>query len=354
MTPRESYIQEPQRFGRKWWGRSLRSLFWVALSTVLVWVYADMEFTEEREFRVTIRLHTGTSENLVLTAGNELKVVFVLSGPRNNLERFRSQLNARGSIVEFDVSQRFTPADTGIPVEDILRRGAGTAKAGLTFVSASPNVVPLNLDVRLHLPNVPVKLNYTGATLAGPVETARTDVFVARSQWERIVRLLRGRDATLETEVVNLRNYPTDKPAVVKATIIPSIASLPVQVSPSVVEFTVLVGQRTGEKEFTIAVRSLAPPGWMEDGTWQRYKFVRADSVEWRPKITVSGAKADLDKLKPTDIDAYIELREDDKKPVDSWLTRPVTVRFPDGANVRLAGDAPTVRFRLEEIPPAP
>ena len=65
MRSRDYYMSEEPRFSRRWWLRGLRTLFWIALISVLIWLYADLEHSKEREFRATIRLNTGKSSSLV-------------------------------------------------------------------------------------------------------------------------------------------------------------------------------------------------------------------------------------------------------------------------------------------------
>ena len=109
--------------------------------------------------------------------------------------------------------------------------------------------------------------------------------------------------------------------------------------------------QPTDRKTLTVSVLALIPPAWTSDGTWEKYRLVGKTPMEWRKEITVSGSKKDLGKLKAADIDAYIVLREEDKKG-SSWWTGDVTVRLPAG-QLKLVGEAPKVQYRLEPHEPA-
>ena len=114
------------------------------------------------------------------------------------------------------------------------------------------------------------------------------------------------------------------------------------------------ITQRTQTKQLLVSVGTISPPAWSWDGTWDKYKLQgEADSLEWRKEITIRGAKKDLDRIEAKDIDAYIELTEDDKEPV-SWLSRPLIVSFPPGLAVELVGDPPAVSFKLVERAEAP
>ena len=48
MIPTGRYRSESQRFSRPWWTEGFKTLLWVAVVTVLIWVYADMRFTDHR------------------------------------------------------------------------------------------------------------------------------------------------------------------------------------------------------------------------------------------------------------------------------------------------------------------
>ena len=50
------------------------------------------------------------------------------------------------------------------------------------------------------------------------------------------------------------------------------------------------------------------------------------------------------------DVQAYLVLTDDDKKPV-SWWSRQVEVRLPQKLNLSLLGAPPTVTFKLEKLP---
>ena len=94
-------------------------------------------------------------------------------------------------------------------------------------------------------------------------------------------------------------------------------------------------------------------PSWLEDGTWRQYVLKRQNPAEWRAKIQVSGTRKDLDQLKGGAVQAYNLLTDDDKKPIESWLTRQVVVHLPRELNLSLLGTRPSVSFKLEKAPAA-
>ena len=105
----------------------------------------------------------------------------------------------------------------------------------------------------------------------------------------------------------------------------------------------------TETKTIKVTVRLLVPPAWSEaDDTLLRdHVLEREVRDEWRPDITVRGPKTDVQQLNEKEVDAYVLLTEDNRKPVDSWLPGKVVVRFPKHLQIRLVGEVPDVHFRF-------
>jgi len=446
MSARLRDLSEPARFSRAWWLSRLRGALWVAIISILIWLYADLEFTKEREYPAAIHLQAN-ARDLELVSQAEHKVSFTLRGPVSNLERFRRWLDEdAGGVLRYDVSADFQPGDTGVPVERVLRAAGRIETFGLTYKAAAPNYLPLKLEwveerevpihpdsermalppiqdkvavraspsrwaqidarvapqqafvrtepieldlfgpdiapgaavtrraklvprivgaydvpVRLEtdtvpfsfqvreIPDVPVDLVPEDPDIAPDVEPARATVRVTAAQHER-----------LPAGKLRLRAKPAAGPvdldpgetATMPAEIVPRIGEVWVQVRPQVVEFQVKAWVE--RKTLTVRVLPLAPAAWVEDGTWDRYKLVRKTELEWSKDITVLGLKTDVEQLKASDVEAVVELKESDKGYTEAWLSRQVRVRFPPNMRVKLAGEPPTVEFRLERKTPAP
>ncbi|MCK4601591.1 MAG: hypothetical protein KAU28_03945 [Phycisphaerae bacterium] len=358
MSKTSSYMQSFPRLSRRWWLGFARNLIWVVIVTVLVWIYADMEFTTEREFTATIRLTAEKNKELVIISNNtETKVAFNLEGNRSGLDRFERWLNKQTSPITYDVSESYGAGDHPILTESVLSEITEISKLGLTVRSPSPSTIRISLDSRVRVPDVPVRFDFSGATLEeAPVITpAKVAIFVAKSKLGKIeVR-------ELKTNPLDLTNLPTDQPITRKLDISPFIENIRVEPELKTVEVAFKISQLTGTKTIAVTVKVLQPPTWAADETWKQYELKgKDDPLEWRKEIQVTGTKKDLERLRPEDVDAYITLRDDDKKPVDSWLTRDVTIRFPEALDVRLAGEQPKVNFKLVKrqllpaMPPAP
>jgi hypothetical protein len=342
MTRREYHnLVEPTRFSRSWWARRGRNLLWVTLVTVLVWIYADVEFTDEMELSSTIRLRTAPASGLVLRSASRVPVSFHVQGRRSSLERLEQRLRAPEAVISFDVSA----GDEELATRDVLNRDPFFQDEGLTALSASPRVLRIRLDRKVHQGDIPVRLDYTGAVFSEvTIQPPKVGIHVAESDWENI----RNTDPNLRTVQVDLKQVASDKPFVVE--LVRKIGGVPVEPDQPTVTVTVKIATLTETEKVTVPVQVVSPPEWLEDKTWREYALSRRDRLEWRVTIQVSGTRKDLDQLKAEDVRAYVVLTEDDKKPV-SWLTRPVEVRLPRALNLRLLGPPPTVSFKLEKVP---
>ncbi len=346
-------------FSRQWWFGTGRNLLWVAIVTILIWVYADMQFTTEREFTARIQLVTESSEDMVIIPrGAELKVNFVLKGNRGGLDKFETWLRKQTEPLKYDVAKTHKPGRLLVEPDSVLYETTGIQELGLTVKDASfVGEVNIILDRKQIINDVPVDFVSTGATLKNKpvISPAKVSISVAESLIPDIKEL------RLKTESVDLSDVPPDQPQTSEVEIVKFIGSVPVEPSEKKVKVAFEVGQLTGRKSFPVNVRVSFPSSWSQDDTWNDYELKGQNgNLEWRKSIDVAGAKKDLDRLKPEDIDVYLRLTDDDKKPVDSWLSREVVVRFPPGFQVELVGDRPKVSFKMEKrkaaspAPPTP
>ncbi|MFP4105877.1 MAG: hypothetical protein ACLFVU_07255 [Phycisphaerae bacterium] len=337
--------------------RGMKDFFWVALLTLLIWVYADMEFTDTMEFRATLVLSAGNDESIILQSDREIPLTFKLQGNRSSLEQFKFRLQRElGSRLAYDVS-RYSPNEDSIPlpVAPMVEQSAAVVREGLTVVSASPTTTTIRLDRRILVQDVPVQPDFVEGELAEDhvptIKPARVDLRVAQTEWKQFMR---GRS---ENDPPELRTQPIDLSAVETGTVLQrqvpvqqSIEGVEIEPIPGAVTVEFKASKGLAQDERTVTVYWQVPPAWAEDETMQQYNFVRKDPLEWRRQITVKGPKQDLEQLQPGDIDAFIVLTDDDLKPIKSWLTREVQIVFPRGLKIQLVSEAPSVNFKLERI----
>ncbi|MHC4294692.1 MAG: YbbR-like domain-containing protein, partial [Planctomycetota bacterium] len=314
MTKTRLYTPEAARYSLKWWFDGIRNFFFIAVI-------------------------------LVLLSPAQHKVTFKLGGTRKALADFQRELEKRRSQIVYDITGRYKAGKHELPAEEILGNSEGPSLEGLAVLSASPGTIRVDLDRRLRQ-KAKVELDYVGAVLTAPakIEPAEIVVNIAQSDLAEIVT--DGAEEgfiTIKTRRLDLRGAPTGEPVMRKVELLPpSVSHSAVTLEPTSVTVTVMIDQRTDEKSITITIQALGPSTWSEEkGVWNEYRLVKKDPLEWRPLISVQGAKKDLEKLRPEDVEAYIMLTEDDKTPVGSWLSRSVTVRFPKTADLQLVGESP-------------
>lgn len=355
MGKYKMYIQTPPAFSREWWGETGRNLFWVSIVTILIWVYADMEFTTSANLNVTVSLSTGNTQSLVLLSSPTAEINFTVEGNRSNIEGFKRRLNEMRWRLRYDLSQGYAPGLTDVRVTDLLTnalRDEQVSMAGLSIQAATPSAIRVHLDKLVVLESVQVELDYTGATLAGlpEIKPDRLDVLVPQGDLDKIKALERaGTPRVIRTRAADLKGVAPGKPYTFNTDLIPYIGNVMVHLGDKTsVRVTLEVSQRLDSKKVKIPVQILTPNSWVTDGSWQQYELEKKDSVEWLKEVTVIGSPKDLGNLKSENIQAFVTLTEEDKTPVASWLTREITVRFPAELNLQLApGEKPTVSFKL-------
>ena len=340
------------RYSPQWWLDSAKVAFWVMIVTVLIWIYADMEFTQTDEVSMMIRLNTdgARAPETVVTSKRTAEVVFKLRGSRRDIDRFADKF--RGIVVDFDLSTlpgfHAGPAQA-IPSVLALESVAEVEDWGLRVVSSSPTTInDINVE-ELESREIPVEFVFKGAELADTPEDAVT-VSLPASRWTGLT------NPKIRTVEKDLANLPAGEEQKVRFQLIATIGAMPVKLDADAVNVTLQVLRKTtaATERVPITVKIVTPPEWTEEGVWAKYKLVRKDSIEWLTEVTVTGPRKDIDILK-TDktktVDAYIILTDSDTEPISSWSTRKVTLRFPPGLQIQLASGQvePTVQFRLEK-----
>ena len=357
MTKIKLYTPSAPRFSLAWWAEGGRNFFFVALVTLLIWVYADMDVADKGNFQATVVLTTGDSADVELLPPREVEINFTLRGTRRALRSFQDYLDQKRSRIEYDVSVDFPSGPNTVGAEKVLGQGDVLNRLKLSLVTAAPDSIAFTLDERVSQ-IAQVELDYTGATLtAEPVidppqvtlNIARIDLASIRS------RLAEGEPIILKTKQLDLAGRPTGDPLTENVSVIKPRTTFGVTIGPNQVKATFQIDQRPGSKAVTVNINAVAPSAWAEPGgVWSQYELVKKVPLEWRSEITVTGARKDVERLRPEDIEAYITLTEQDKAPV-SWLTRTAKLRFAENMELEVVGELPAVNFKLQKRPlPAP
>ena len=322
----------------------MRNSVWIIIVTPLIWVYADMEFTDtSSDMRATIHLTTGRNESIMLLGKPDIEVTFRVQGNRSGLTAFTGWLKERAMVMEYDVSDGFRRGPISVPTAIAIAQIADLSKRGLTVAAVDPSAISFNLENRNRVFGVPVNIEFAGGNARA--EPAKVNIYVGESAWSKVP----VDKQVLRTKPVDLKNLPAD--GMVSAEIIPSITladgtAVPVEPEQESVKVHVTLEKITDTRKITVPLRVQGPMTWTEDNTWSDYKFVLKAGESRTIDLEIEGAKADLDSLTPADIDAYIVLQDSDKTPVESWLDGKVLVNLLK-PNIKLVGERPKVKYKL-------
>lgn len=349
MSRRRMDTLPERRFSRNWWLGGGRNLLWVVVVTLLIWVYADLEFSDTAEIKAVLHLRVGSGRDMVLLdksdmSTRELDVSFKVQGSRGSLNKYQQWLNEPNSSVLYDLPDVGYPGKLTVSIVNALNHTDALTKAGLTVISASPASVEIELARAKYLPDVEVQFRSTGETVAEAVVTPpRMGVTIAEPFWNEMSKA--QVKPVLQTVSVDLQKLPRGQSVTVP--IDPYVGGVVVRPDQPTVDVVVKISQLAGETKVTVPIRLLTPQSWSEDGTWDRFALKRQDPADWMKSLTFSGPKKDVERLKPEDVDAYVVLTDEDKKPVDSWLTKPVLIRLRENLPLQVVGEKPTVGLKL-------
>ena len=109
-----------RRFSRRWFLHGLSTFAWSAVITVLIWVYADIHFTAEEEISATLRINTGSAENIVLLTPSDTPIKFRVKGKRNFIDRFADRLSTQKSVLTYNPVRELGPGKHTERVSEIL------------------------------------------------------------------------------------------------------------------------------------------------------------------------------------------------------------------------------------------
>ncbi len=131
-----------RRFSRRWWLNSLYTFSWVAIITILVWTYADQEFTTDRELVVTVRLTTGQSDSRVLKSADSHEITLRVQGNRNAVDKLVPGDGQSPTVVVYDVSKVGELDSTNyLRTASVIDEGLNLSKSRLSILSAFPEVI---------------------------------------------------------------------------------------------------------------------------------------------------------------------------------------------------------------------
>jgi len=337
-----------RRFSRRWCIDSIRTAAWVAVITLLIWVYADLHFTVTEKVEIVLRIHADSAGRTMVVIGQTLVPVTIrVKGNKHAIERLRA------ASLSYDAAKELGPGvHRDRPTAMLLRRLVLFRSAALDLLGVDePRTLTIHVDPTQTFANVPVEADYSGGEPDGPitVEPKRVTIHIPVSQMARVNPV----GLTLKA-AVDLSDHRPGEEVRQQVAVAAPPGVVGAVVEPSRVEVALKVGLQIARATLTVPINIQWPKVWLDDGTWTKYDLEGKPSEEWTRQLAVAGNRISLEKLTPADVRAYIVLTEADKEPTTAWLTREVKVEFQPEARVRLAEPAAPVEFRLVKRTEAP
>ena len=271
MTKTKLYAPAAVRFSRSWWSDGMRNIFFVVIITLLIWIYADMDVADDVNYRATLVLTTGDSQEVALVPPEEVPLKFTLRGTRRSLREFQDYLDQKGATIEYDVS-RFEPGTREALTEDVLNQSDTLNRLGLLMVSAAPSKITFSLEKRVRV-LAKVELDYTGAMLVEPERITPAEVWILLAETDRdSLRqgLPAGEPIRLKTKQLDLSNAPTGQPFTRQVDLRQPPTRFEAIMAVKTVSVDLKISQRTDRKDIIIIVQTIGPPSWNEaGGVWQ-------------------------------------------------------------------------------------
>lgn len=347
----------------------LKSLPLTIVLTILIWMYAEAQFTSTRDgvtvfLRVAAPPNSGNVAVRVLDADSkpesQMPLQITLQGTREQLEAIYDQSigtqasdGALSNLV-YELSEKELNSDRPMDTVQMLNKLSYFRKQGVTVIRAIPAVVRLDVDQMMSMQRT-VQFQSGGPTRADVLEINPDSVTVQVPQ-----RLL----SSLGTNVANLR---------VIATPTRDLSTLPLEQEQTInakvaVEFPGARDDRVTANPQQISVRLRIPkeqldvmtiadvPVWVSGPP----ALLARHDVDVQPKfvkVTVAGTVAALQPLRQAKsaagrgnaeplLRAYLDVQLTDQ-PSQELIQRQLRYVLPDGVQLR---DGPrTVSFRLVE-----
>ncbi len=343
-----------RRFSRQWFFDAFRTGLWVAIITVLIWVFADLQFTDEEDISAKLQVRVRSGENLaLLEPTEEVAVSFHVKGNRYAIGTLKSRLADAGKTLRYDAARDLGPGRHSETTREILARLPEIRDTGLEVVSASPKSLVIHLDKLERIDAVPVKPEFIGGEAEDPkVEPEQVSLLVRAGQLSRIDR----NSLLVKTRPFDLSGQPVGKEVKPTPVVVLAPPGLPgASVLPPVVRVSCKVGWQA-EEEFIVRIDHMTPKTWTDEQIWKEYEIKASPPESWTRTIKVRGNRIRLEQLRgrKAEIKAFIELTKA-AIGMESWETAEVKVILPPGLNVMLSpGPIRPVKYRLEKRAPAP
>jgi len=375
MKLRSPEKQSVPRFSRRWWFSTGKSFFWVAIVTILIWVYADMEFIVTETLPVTLRLNTGDGKSKVLLADRErpygeqyeeleyqdVKFTMRVRGSSSVVTRLSQRIRGLAAPIPFDIGVGHEPGKQDISAAEILKEVLSLDKLGTSIVSASPAVIKnVHLD-KVSDREVPVLLDFEDSELTPQPQPQPqlVHILVSEKRWRDIEVKASSEQRVLKTEKQSIRGRKAGTKFTIDAKIIPRIAGMPVRLTRTTVSFEVELpeaGQEMTTLEVKLNVQVITPAAWSSQKIWDRFAFEPDEKrSNWsNVPVQIAGPAKDIEELKRrlNEVQAYLVLTEALMQHGETPMTGEVVIKLPAGLRLKIVGEKPKVSFWVRDRKP--
>jgi len=330
----------------------IRTFLAVAVLTIAVWVWADLEQTGESEDLVPVVISGPAGFRISDVNPKQLLVEFV--GPEGELQGLAAtpeEKVCRFNLTEAELTSNplVLPAREGfqhwtkrrLAVTEIRDEHGGTFD-GKIYANVSRLVTVEKVRVLVQVTGAVAK----AATADPPEVTAR----VAAADLDQLPKSKYFVVAPLDIDVVP-ENLKVEQEVTLDRRL-GGADGIDATFDPPTVTVSAPLESAVTKKAFgRLPILISAPPEVLN-----RYRIVFQPEAERWVELEVEGPTSAVERLKPQEVRVQLVLSADDKPNPGSWLPRePVVVGLPPG--VKLVKPLPTVNFNLEkhnEKPPTP
>lgn len=322
----------------------LRSILAVAVLTLVVWVWADLEQTGESEDPMPVRLTVPAG--YVLRSAMPDRVLVRYKGPLGEIQDLKA--SAADKVCRFDLTE--ADLKTGrivLQARDGLRHLAARRVAVSDIKDDVEGVPDGEIHVmvdRLVTVRVRVEPRITGAVATvATAQPAEVSARVAESEFTSLPEVKRFVVAPLAVS-----SMPADQMIEQEVPLdrrIGGADGIEAVFDPPIVKITARLESTMATKALgRLPILVSAPPDVLN-----RYRIVFQPETPAWVEVTVMGPGPDIERLNPQEVRVQLNLTADDKPDPGSWLPgKPVVIGLPPG--VKLAKPLPTVNFNLEKL----
>lgn len=308
---------------------SLRTFLWVALVTVLVWVWADLERTDEATGqRVSLRVTAPRDTDLLIERPDPetgVEIAFNCAGPQAGLSELLRVLGEGRQRLTVSAKRDWAAGPHTIDTLEALNDWPLLKRYGVTAHSAEPAEINVQVD-RWAPRTAKVKFEYSGALLESEpsIQPQTVDVHVPESKLGDVEEL------TISTVSVDLTTLAAGQETVRQVDLAPRVNGTPVRLAtqPTRVQVTFRKQANFKTLQVPVQIRLSVPPVVAEQIAREGYVLERRDESEWRRELIIQGASVEIDRLKGMAVSAIVEIVPEDLSPVSN-LERDVTVVLP-------------------------